>query len=213
MTNCKILLVDDHAMFLDGVREILNQSTILEVVGSANDGDKALSFLRSNEVDLVVTDLKMHNVDGLTLCKEIHQNYPNIRLLVVSMHNDPHLINELLKDGISGYILKSSTKEELLHAVDEVMKGHTYFSSEVQESFIRSKVTSPHVKDHSIMLTRREKEVLKLIAEEHTTNEIAEKLFISLNTVETHRKNILRKLNVRNSVGIVKRAMELDLLD
>ena len=211
MDKIKILIVDDHLMFLEGLKEMLAKIANLEVVGSAKDGTTALNILSQHQVDIVISDLRMNNMSGLELCKKIKEAYPKTKILMVSMHNDPHMISQLLKVGVTGYILKNTGKIELVEAINSIYQNKTFFSDEVKSNFINSKVLGIN-EDLNISLTKREKEVLKLIAAEHTTTEIADKLFISLNTVETHRKNILKKFNVRNSVGIVKRAIELDLL-
>lgn len=208
-----ILIADDHAMFVDGLIEIVKSTGKYDIAGTASNGNDALKILRETPVDLVVSDLRMKNMDGGELARVIHKEHKTVKILIVSMHNDPFIVSDLLKHGVTGYILKNSGKEELLEAIDAVLDGRTYFSQDVKSSFINSKVISSNVTDCSISLTRREKEVLELIAAELTTSEIAEKLFISVNTVETHRKNILKKLQVRNSAGIVKRAIELGLLD
>jgi DNA-binding NarL/FixJ family response regulator len=200
-------------MFLDGITEILINTELYDIVGTASNGRDALEIISNTAIDLVITDLRMKNMDGSELSKVLKIKHPDIKILVVSMHNDHLLINQLLKNGVSGYILKNTGKQELLEAIHEITQGKTYFSEEVKSNFINSKVIAVKNDNENIPLTKREKEVLQLIALEHTTNEMAEKLFISLNTVETHRKNILRKLKVRNSVGIVKKAIELGLLN
>lgn len=212
-TQPTILIVDDHTMFVDGVIEILKATGKYQIIGSAANGEEALKILSIKKADLVIADLRMKHMDGHELTRAIHAHHRDTKVLMVSMHNDPYIINDLLKNGITGYILKNSGKEELLTAINMLLESKTYFSPEVKSSFINSKVLSSQVGDLSISLTRREKEVLQLIAAEYTTNEIAEKLFISNNTAETHRKNILKKLQVKNSVGIIKRAIELGLLD
>jgi two-component system, NarL family, nitrate/nitrite response regulator NarL len=209
----RILIVDDHTMFLDGITEIIKNTSLYDVVETASCGDDALEIISNTTIDLVITDLRMKNMDGNELSKVLKTKYPNIKILVVSMHNDHSLINQLLENGVSGYILKNTGKQELLAAIHDINCGKTYFGEEVKSNFINSKVVGLNSSDENIPLTKREKEVLNLIALEHTTNEMAEKLFISLNTVETHRKNILKKFKVRNSIGIVKRAIELGLLN
>ncbi|MEO9869288.1 response regulator [Ekhidna sp.] len=207
----KVLVVDDHAMFLDGLVEIIGKFEEFEVVGRAQSAVQALDILKEQQSDIVISDVRMSEMGGYELTKAIREEYPHMKILIVSMHNDPHIINQLLKAGVTGYILKNTGKEELLEALRSIASGKTFFSNEVKSSFIQSQVVgNPH---YQLSLTKREKEVLQLIAEEYTTNEMAERLFISLNTVESHRKNILRKLDVRNSVGIVKRAISLGLLD
>lgn len=208
-----VLVVDDHIMFLDGIIEIINKYDEFQIVGRAESAVTALEILESRPVDIVISDVRMPEIGGNELSTIIREKYPHIKILIVSMQNDTHIINQLLKTGVSGYILKNTGKEELLQALQCVSNGETFFSHEVESNFIKSKVLGNAHHQNPLSLTKREKEVLQLIAAEYTTNEMAEKLFISLNTVETHRRNILRKLDVRNSVGIVKRAISLGLLD
>lgn len=206
-----VILVDDHTMFLDGLTEILHNVKEINIIGTAKSGKEALELIAERQPDILISDIRMNKMDGYELSKKVQKLHPEVKILIVSMHNESITINMLIEAGVMGYILKNTGKKELITALHKINAGETYFSHEVQHIYMDSLVNHKK-KKQSLHLTRREKEIINLIAAECTTNEIAEKLFISLNTVETHRKNILRKLNVKNSVGLIKKCIELDLL-
>jgi len=208
----KLIIVDDHKMFLDGLVEMLSKSEKMQVIGTAANGTEALEVISQQQPDILISDIRMQEMDGFQLSKALKKSYPDIKTLIVSMHNEPITINKLLQEGVMGYILKNTGRNELFTAINSIHNGQTYFSDEVQKIYMNSMV-SHKKKNQSIQLTKREREIVRLIAQEYTTGEIAEELFISLNTVETHRKNILKKLEVRNSIGIIKKTMELNLLE
>ena len=216
MTTIKTMVVDDHKMFLDGIVSLLRGDEEVEVVSTANNGVEALDYLSKNDdIDVLITDISMPQLDGNELSKKIKDLYPNINILVLSMHSTGKTISQLLKNGATGYILKNTGKEELIEAIHTVAKGETFFSSEVKNNVMNSMMGSDKAAepDLGVKLTRREVEIIKLIAAEHTTQEIADKLFISLHTVESHRKNIMRKVDVRNLAGLIKYAIRKGLVD
>jgi DNA-binding NarL/FixJ family response regulator len=204
----KIFLVDDHAILLDGVRSMLSQEDDLEVVGQANTAEAALEFLKKNEVDLVITDFSMPGMDGLSLIRTLKRIGSDIKIILLSMHDEVHLIKEILKAGVNGYVLKKDTHKELLNAVRDVRQGKIYLSSDVNKLLI----TNLENPDEGKLLTDREREILKLIAKEYTNRDIAEELFISERTVETHRKNIFRKTRTNSLVGLIKFAYANNLI-
>lgn len=197
----KVLLIDDHAIVLDGIEAILGQHTGLEVVAKLSDGNMALSYLKINQIDLVITDYSMPDMDGLTLVKRIKGESTDVKVIMLSMHDETDIIREVLSAGLDGYILKKYAQKELLQAIDVVLNGGQYWSREVSTALLHS---TNFEKNDS--LTEREIEVLRLIVNELNSREIAEKLFISERTVETHRKNLMRKTNATNTVGLVKYA-------
>ena len=211
----KVLVADDHQMFIDGLSALMTGLDNVEVVGGANNGAEVLQCLAQQPVDLVLLDYNMPVMDGLECTREIVQQYPLIKVLMLSMHHSRDHIEKVLRAGAHGYILKNTGKAELQQAIDKVMAGDSFFSQAVTEQVMlglqkRKKVQQ----DYQIVdLTEREKEVLVLIAQEMTTNEIAEALFISKHTVETHRKNLISKLNVRNVTGLVKYAVQQGLVE
>ena len=204
----KIFLVDDHTILLDGVRSMLSQQDDLEVVGQANNAEAALEFIKNNQVDLLITDFSMPGMDGLSLIRTLRRISSDIKIILLSMHDEVHLIKEILKAGVNGYVLKKDTHKELLDAVRDVRKGRVYLSSDVNKLLI----TNLENPDEGKLLTDREREILKLIAKEYTNRDIAEELFISERTVETHRKNIFRKTRTNSLVGLIKFAYANNLI-
>lgn len=213
----KILIADDHAMFADGIASILKNENGLQVVGRCLDGPSTLEFLKDNTVDILLLDVNLPGMSGIDVCKEVTANFKDTRVLAISMFNEESFVTEILNNGAMGYILKNTGREELMKAIETVLSGKSYFSDDVTQTIMKglmkqrtaSKKTEPELPK----ISRREKEVLQLIIKEHTTQEIADELFISLKTVESHRSNLLAKLNARNTAGLVRIAMEKNLLD
>jgi DNA-binding NarL/FixJ family response regulator len=212
-----ILIADDHTMFVDGMESILKSEADLFVTGRSYDGPAVIEFLKTNKVDIVLLDVNLPGMDGIAVCKEISLHYKDIKVLAISMFNEESFVSEILNNGAKGYILKNTGREELLKAIRTVGNGESYFSKEVTETIMKGlmnqRKASAKTASFFPKLSRREKEVLKLIAQEFTTQEIADSLFISLKTVESHRSSLLSKLNARNSVGLVRIAIENNLLE
>ncbi|MFA9370526.1 MAG: response regulator [Labilibaculum antarcticum] len=211
MNKIKVLLVDDHLMFLEGLQSLFANEKNIEVVGAASNAQIALDILKEEQPDIVITDLSMPDIDGSSLVASIQKMYPSIYTLVLSMHSDAQIISKLINQDINGYLLKNAEKEELLTAVKTIAGGENYFSKEVKEIFTQSSFNRNF--NPIPELSKREKEVLKLIGDEYTTKEIADHLFISQNTVESHRKNMFSKLNVKNVAGLIKVAIKNNLLE
>lgn len=204
----RILLVDDHAILLDGVKNLLEREDGLVVAGTAQSAEYALEFLKHNEVDIIVTDFHMPGMDGLSLVNTIKRLQPSIKTIILSMHDETHLVKEILRAGVNGYVLKKDTHRELLKAISEVQHGRVYLSSDVNKILI-SNLNNP---DEGRLLTGREREILKLITKEYSNKQIAEELFISERTVETHRKNIFKKTGTTSLVGLMKFAYANNLI-
>ena len=213
----KILIADDHTMFVDGIESILRNESEVEVVGKCFDGLSIFGLLASNEVDVLLLDVNLPGINGIEVCKRLGKEFPNVRVLALSMYNEESFITEILKNGALGYILKNTGRTELLKAIQQVHSGQSYFSEAVTQTIMKSMVKANQPSTNKTKefpkISRREKEVLKLIIEEFTTQEIAKELFISLKTVESHRSNLLAKLNARNTAGLVRVAIENKLLD
>ncbi|MEZ4945146.1 MAG: response regulator transcription factor [Cyclobacteriaceae bacterium] len=203
----KILLVDDHAILSDGVKSLLEKEDY-KVVFQADSAERALDFLKKNEVDLMITDFNMPGMDGLSLIHLVKRINQNIRIIVLSMHDEVHLVKEILKAGVNGYVLKKDTQNELLQAIREVQAGKVFLSNDINKVLIVN-LQNP---DEGRLLTDREREILKLIAREFTNKQIAEALFISERTVETHRKNIFKKTGTNSLVGLIKFAYANNLI-
>ncbi len=209
-----LIIADDHKMFLDGVLSILSNKEEYHILMTAYSGKNVVKYVSINptaKIDLIITDISMPEVDGITLNKQVKKINPNIKVLVVSMHIDVAMIDSLIKEDVDGYIPKNAEKEELLKAIDTILSGGKYFSNSIKEAYTASVFKKE--KETLVALTEREKEVLKLIALENTTQEIADKLFLSKHTIESYRKNLLSKLSVRNIAGLTKYAIKLGLID
>lgn len=211
----KVIVVDDHQIFIDGVKTIIDTMDNISVVAEANNGVDLIDCLSKTEADIILMDVNMPKMDGVEATKTVLEKYPQLKVLMLTMHDSKAYIEKLLKTGASGYILKNTKKEELQTAIETVYEGGNYYSKEVTQQIMDSLQKHKKVKKSlgDVSLTEREKDVLRLIAQEHTTNEIAEKLFISHHTVESHRKNLISKLQVRGVGGLVKYAIQSGLVD
>ncbi len=217
MEKVKVLLADDHQMFLDGLASLLSQLNDVEVIATVNSGKEALEKLTTLSPHLAILDINMPVMNGLETTKKIKERYPDIKILGLTMENDLQLVTGMLEAGASGYILKNTGKAELELAIRQVLKGEPYLSqtisNQLAQNLLRNFQQKDQPEDALSSLTERELEVLKLIALEHSNTEIADLLFISPKTVETHRKNLMRKIEVKNSLGVYKFAVKHKLLE
>lgn len=207
-----IIIADDHTMFLDGLHAMLSEIPEIKQVHLATEGQQVVRLLKQfKEIDLVISDVSMPKMDGIELLATIKKQYPDTRVLILSMMDDIRTIEKVMSKKADGYLLKFADKKELKRAVMEVLEGKEYFSPAVKERYLQ-RLFDRKSRQH-VELSGREKEVLTLLSEELTSKEISEKLFISVNTVETHRKNILLKTGCKTTIGAVKFAMENGYLD
>ncbi len=206
--NFKFIIADDHKLFSEGLATLVSQIEGAELVGIAANGQEALDLLALHPADLLITDIHMPNMDGLELIRRVKQQYPQTKVLVVSMHDEPSIIEEVFEANAEGYILKDSTREEFHKAIGRLLDNITYYSNSVLENLLRRSLATKKSKENEIHLSERETEILSLIMQEYSSEEIAEKLFISKRTVDTHRKNILQKTNCKTLVGLIKYAYE-----
>jgi DNA-binding NarL/FixJ family response regulator len=208
----KLLIVDDHQIVRDGIVALLQSDEQIEIAGVAHNGKMALELVGTLRPDIVIMDVSMPVMDGITSTRLIREQHPEIKVLALTMTNELEHIKNMIDAGAGGYLLKNSGKEELITAIKEVLAGGEYFSGEVKDAIIREmmkkKNTNERLAGEPIPLTRREKDVLQLIVKEFTNFEIAEKLFISVRTVDAHRRNLLEKIGARNTAGLVKYAIE-----
>ncbi|MFC6860525.1 response regulator transcription factor [Zunongwangia atlantica] len=212
-TVYNIIIADDHKMFVDGLRSILEQEEDLHILHTTSKGEEVLKYLKINQnepVDLLITDLNMPGIDGIALNQSIKKDFPTIKTLVISMLEDGAKIKSLTEDGVNGYLSKNAEQTELLKAIRSILSGENYFSVHIQSILIKMLTNSR--KTAEVRLTQREKEVLQLIAKEHTTQEIADLLFLSKHTIESYRKNLINKLEVRNLAGLTRYAIEHDMI-
>jgi two-component system nitrate/nitrite response regulator NarL len=197
----KIFIVDDHYLILQGLSALLVDEPGFEICGLSSDPTEVLELLEKARPHVLLTDISMPVISGAELTALVVKKFPEIRVIALSMFNEPKVVNEMVDAGVSGYILKATSKVELLKALTTVASGQKYFSGDIQDSF------NSQDEDASLFTTR-EIEILHLIVKEFTTRHIAEKLFISERTVETHRRNILRKADAANTAGLMRYAYE-----
>ena len=210
-----ILLVDDHQIVIDGLKILLEEAPNVGGLYEALSGEEVLNCVESTDINLVLLDVNLPDKSGFDICKMLKEQYEDIKIIALTMYGNAGYINKMIKAGADGYLLKNTGKEELLKAIDSVMQGERYFSKQVTDILVSGmqEVKKPKSTDFIQKLTRREKEVLQLIIDEYTTDEIASKLFISSTTVISHRKSLLRKLNVKNVAGLVRKTFQFGLLD
>lgn len=218
MKNIKILIVDDHEVVRDGLKNILLSLNNVAIAGEAANGEDAIAFYETNKPDLVIMDISMPGMNGIEATRIIKENDPNAKILILTMHDNQEYLNQIIRSGAKGFVLKNTDKEELLDAVKTVAGGENFFSKDISkliiENYIRSaKDTDKNEGYKEVPLTKREIEILKYIAEGNSNQEIANKLYISYNTVDTHRKNIMHKLSIKNTAGLVRYAIEKGLIN
>lgn len=209
-SKLQILIVDDHQILLDGIEAMLHGVGDFKVIGKCSDGNTALNFLNENPVDILLTDLYMPKMTGMELTQKVKKRFPDVKVLALSVSYDVSIVHDLIDAGISGFIIKTIGRDELIEAIKAIAQGNIYFSREVSNEILRS--LSNRTEEEVYHLTEREIEIVKLIAQEFSNAEIANKLCISERTVETHRKNIYRKTNTKTIVGLIKYAVEHKLI-
>ena len=211
----KVLLVDDHPLVLDGISARLEGEQSLEVVGMANDGKQALEQAEKLNPDVVLMDISMPVMTGFEATEHFRQQQPEVKVLILSMHDDREYILKLIKCGASGYVLKDVSSSELITAIETVYRGGTYFSSGASQALFSElgQETPPSASPEEEPLTNREKDVLKLLAEGNSNKEVARELDISVRTVETHRQNIKAKLDIHTAAGLARYAIEHQIID
>jgi len=209
MTPVKIIIADDHKIFINGLQMLLNEEPWIELMDVANDGRELLNLLSQHRPDLILLDINMPLVNGLDAAVQIKKAYPKVKIIILSTYNEDHLIEKARKSGVNGYLLKNCDKQELFETIRLVMKEHTSFP-------YRSPARSVDMNDDNVFLkqfnlTRREKEIIGLLKNGATNKQIADKLFLSIYTVETHRKNLMRKLGLNTPASLMKFILEQGL--
>jgi two-component system, NarL family, nitrate/nitrite response regulator NarL len=209
MKKITLFILDDHKMLIDGLKALLQNETQFKIIGEATNGKKALEFISKHVPDIVMSDISMPEMDGVAFTKALHINFPDVKVLALSMYSEKSYISEMLEAGASGYILKNTGKQELITALQKIATGGMYFSDEVSATMMKAFTERDNTPQKpQVFLTERELEIVKLIAKEYSNAQIADELFISERTVETHRKNIFRKTNTKTVIGLIKYLIE-----
>lgn len=203
----KVFIVDDHYMVIEGIRSLLQNEKSIEWMGHAGNAASCLAFLQQQKPDVILMDINLPDKSGIDLCKEVKEKYPAIYVLGLSTFNQQSFIEKMINNGASGYVIKNATTQELMEAIDTCAKGKQYLSFDAAVA-----LRKPDSENTIPVITRREKEVLELIAEGMTNNDIAHKLFISSTTVDTHRKNLLIKLGAKNTASLIRIATQLQIV-
>ena len=204
----RLLIADDHKMMLDGLKSLLKGENDIDIMGEATNGKHVLQILQQIQIDVAIIDISMPEMDGYETVLYLREHYPQTKVLILSLHKDEKHIGKLLKAGVSGYIIKDRGSDELVTAIRTIASGKEYYDSEVMAVSIRAMQNRNSESSIELKFTTREKEVLHLIADGLSSKEIGEKLFVEPSTVETHRKNLLEKLNLPNSKQLMKYAIE-----
>lgn len=211
MKKIKLAIVDDHQIVIDGLLSLLNGNPEFEVVCTTTDPGTVSRLIGNNSVDILLTDVMMPGMNGAELAKQVRQKYPEVKILALSMSGQGDIVNDMINDAdIAGYVLKNIGKQELLRAIDKIAAGGIYFSEEILQEMTRA--SQRKKENEETHLTQREKEIIQLIEKEYSNKQIAETLFISERTVETHRKNIFRKTQTNGVIGLIKYAYEHKLI-
>ena len=211
MKPLRIILVDDHQIMLDGISALLKNDERFSIVGTYTRCAEALAEMQN--VDVVITDIQMPEMNGLEFTKVIRSKFSGVFILALSMSGEDAMVSEMLNAGVNGYVLKNTGQEELKNALMTIVRGETYLSPEIAAALTRALVAQrKEAEDPAPKLTQREIEIIKLISKEYSNEKIANELFISERTVETHRKNIFRKTGTKGVVGLLKYAMDKKII-
>lgn len=216
MSTKRILLVDDHQLIIDGLRGFIETNPNYIVVGEANNGNEAIRLAEVLKPDVILMDIEMPEISGIQACQEIKRLHPHMKVVIVSMHNEKQLIKKLIEQGADGYLLKNSSKDDVMTAIEKVLNNHSYFSEEVTLSLLdknNKEQTNSNTFSKLGDLTEREIEILKLLSQGMTNKEVGDALNISHRTVDTHRTNLMKKLDVTNVAGLIRFAFQNGIIN
>lgn len=211
-----IILADDHEIFLDSLSALVSPEENLEIIHKAQNGKELLELVKENQPDLCIVDMDMPEMNGLQASESLLRIYPDLKILILTMHKEKSLIKKMMSLGIKGYLLKTCDKEEFIFAINQILKDKTYFSDEVIETIVKDDAYenkgSPDLSKIAT-LSDREKEIIQLLCSGLNNKQIADKLFVSHKTIDNHRTNIMRKIDVHNIVGLIRFCLKHGLAD
>ncbi|HXS36035.1 MAG TPA: response regulator transcription factor [Flavipsychrobacter sp.] len=210
--SIRVVILDDHPLIVNGLENIIKKYDDIELIGTYLNGDDLLKDLSKKKPDVAILDINMPDKSGDEIAKIIFHEYPKIVMLALTNLDNIYYIKSMLQQGVSGYILKSTKEETLIQAIRKVNRGEQFLDSTIKDRLQHDKISIARQTAHGTILTRREKEVLKLIAENYTSQEIADKLFLSKRTIDSHRLNLLLKLEVKNTAALIKKCIDMGLL-
>ena len=206
MGTIRLLIADDHQLFLDGIVSLLKDEESFSIGATAEDGYQVLDLVSKNHFDICLLDISMPRLDGIATAKKLREKKPDLKIIILTTYNDREIIDEMTRAGVSGYLLKNCTRTELVNGIRKVAAGENFYSADVREAIVRNYTTLVRGKENQVVLTSRELQILKLLAREYTNDRIAAELKISYRTVETHRKNMMQKMNAHNLAGLLSYA-------
>ncbi|MFZ4464376.1 MAG: response regulator transcription factor [Bacteroidales bacterium] len=212
----RIILADDHRIFRDGMKALLNENTEIQIIGEGSDGNELMELLKSNQPDVLILDISMPGLSGIELTKLIHNLYPEIRIMILSMHTNEEFVLNAIHAGAKAYLPKDTSKAELFEAIQSLMAGGEYYSKSVSENFMKSFIKKTRTDQNLLVneeLTLREIEILKLVATGISHKEVAEMLFISPKTVDAHKNHIMQKLKLKNTAELVLYAVTHKIIE
>jgi len=217
MNKIKVMIVDDHPLIIAGITSLLSEAKNIDIVCEANSGKQAIELLKTINIDVILMDIDMPNMNGCDATKVIVKKFPNIKIITLTMFNEKTLISEMMSAGAKGYVLKNTEQSELIEAIEKVCEGQIYYSSEISFTLIKpgvKNILSIAQPEEQLLhlLSERELQILKYIAKGLTNPEISRQLFISCRTVDTHRYNLMRKLDIHNVAGLIKYAIKTNLI-
>ncbi len=217
MEKIKLILVDDHQLVRTGIANLLAGETGFEIIGEAADAKDLFELLRKSQPDITVLDIALPGMSGIEITKKLHNDYPGIRILILSMHTSEEFIFNAINSGARGYLPKNTSRKELIEAIYAIHRGEEFFAESISNVILKSyikkaKSDSPEDENNENLLSKREIEVLKLFAEGMTNQEIADKLFISIRTVESHKNHIMARLELKTTVDLVKFAIRNNIV-
>lgn len=208
----RIAIADDHSLVINGLKAMVEKYENISVLFAAKNGEELMELLPQNTPDVLLLDIQMPGKNGIDLCKEISKEYPETKILALTNLEESHFVKQMMRNGAVGYLLKNVSQEILIEAIDSVINGKQYIDAQIQQNMLNEVISGHKRTSQGIMLTKREEEILALVAKEMTSQEIADKLFISLRTVQTHRLNLAQKLGVNNTAGLVNEAYKRGLI-
>jgi len=217
MPSIKIILTEDHQLLRDGIKALIASENI-EIIGEASTGAGLWKLMENSQPDIILMDISLPDVSGVELTRTLSERYPNVKVLILSMFTDESFINQAIKAGAKGYLHKNTTREEMLMAIDSVYMGNEFYSENISKIILKSyiekaKKNGEEINNPHELLSKREIEILKMFAEGFINKEIADRLFISIRTVESHKNHIMQKLNLKTQVELVKYAIRHNLIN
>jgi len=216
MEIIRILIVDDHKLIIDGIKSMLHNISEIEIVGEASDGKEAVDKALDLKPDVIIMDISMPFLNGIEASQLILESLKGVKIIALSQHEDDEYILKILEVGAYGYLSKNSKKTEFVEAINSVINGNKYFNKRIYDLMLNRMLNQKEIvkeREDKVHITQREKEIIQLIANEFSNQDIAEELNISLRTVETHRRNVMQKLNVKSAISLIKSAAQLKIIE